>query len=203
MKFGYTINNKLMMNSNGKLLGVEVNDPYNPLGLPPNTIRIKFISGYTPNMGDIKTLVDSTNNVWDIYKQSNDWSDLFKGWTTQLLEVLGANTTNVTSMERMFINCRTLTNVSLFDTSNVLNMGSMFQNCTSLTTIPLFDTSKVTIINLMLYNCTKIQSGSLALYQQASTQADPPSNHSMTFRDCGKDTITGSAELAQIPSDWK
>ena len=26
-------------------------DPYNPLGLPPFTIRCKFASGYTPKMG--------------------------------------------------------------------------------------------------------------------------------------------------------
>lgn len=201
----YAINNHLYKKNNA-FVGYSNNtpiDPYNPLGLPPNTIRIKFISGYLPNMGDVRTRVDSTNNVWDIYKQSNDWSYLFQGWTTQLLEVLGANTTNVTSMERMFINCGTITNVTLFDTSNVRNMAGMFQNCTNLTTIPLFDTSKVSIINFMLYNCTHIQSGSLALYQQASTQADPPSNHLMTFRYCGKDTITGASELAQIPSDWK
>ena len=225
----YAINNHLYKKNNA-FVGYSNNtpiDPYNPLGLPPNTIRIKFISGYLPNMGDVRTRVDSTNNVWDIYKQSNDWSYLFQGWTTQLLEVLGANTTNVTSMERMFINCGTITNVTLFDTSNVLNMAgmfqnctnlttiplfdtsnvlnmaSMFQNCTNLTTIPLFDTSKVSIIIFMLYNCTHIQSGSLALYQQASTQADPPSFHLMTFRYCGKDTITGASELAQIPSDWK
>jgi len=43
------------------------------------------------------------------------------------------------------------------------------------------------------------------LYQQVSTQANPPSksNHTRTFMKCGSDTQTGSAELAQIPSDWK
>ena len=42
-------------------------DPYNPLGLPPYTIRVKFKSGYTPTMGDAQTLVDANENVWDIY----------------------------------------------------------------------------------------------------------------------------------------
>jgi hypothetical protein len=41
------------------------------------------------------------------------------------------------------------------------------------------------------------------LYQQASTQTNPPTNHDATFRSCGRDTTTGAAELAQIPSDWK
>ena len=42
-----------------------------------------------------------------------------------------------------------------------------------------------------------------ALYNQLSTQTTPPSSHSQTFYDCGSNTTTGSAELAQIPSDWK
>lgn len=201
----YTINNHLYKKNNA-FVGYSNNapiDPYNPLNLPPNTIRIKFISGYSPNMGDVRTLVDSTNNVWDIYKQSNDWSRLFQGWTTQLLEVLGANTTNVTNMQLMFVNCLTLTNVQLFDTSNVTDMNSMFQGCSSLTYIPLFCISKVTSMSLAFYNCVNVESGALALYQQASSQANPPVSHDRTFKDCGKDTITGSTELAQIPDDWK
>jgi len=55
----------------------------------------------------------------------------------------------------------------------------------------------------MLYNCIKVQSGALALYQQASTQANPPSNHTQTFTNCGSNTETGAAELHQIPYDWK
>ena len=201
----YTINNHLYKKNNA-FVGYSNNapiDPYNPLNLPPNTIRIKFISGYTPNMGDVRTLVDSTNNVWDIYKQSNNWSSLFKGCTTQLLEVMGANTTNVTSMRQMFINCSTLTNVQLFDTSNVTDMGSMFQSCISLTSIPLFNTSKVTLISFAFYSCYDVESGALALYQQAISQANPPVYHERTFYSCGGATITGSTELAQIPSDWK
>jgi hypothetical protein len=51
-------------------------DPYNPLGLPPNTMRCKFKSGYTPpsDMGDKQTLVDAVENIWDIYRQSNVWN---------------------------------------------------------------------------------------------------------------------------------
>lgn len=226
-------------------------DPYNPLDLPLNTIRCKFKSGHTPTYrGDTQTLVDSTNNVWDIYKQSNNWESLF-GNSVELLEVLGANTTNVTTMrgifyncsslsnitlfdtsnvtymrdmfyeckslttvplfntskvllmDAMFFNCKSLASVPLFDTSNVINMGTMFGNCKALTAIPLFDTSKVIDMSYMFAGCTNVQSGSLALYQQASTQANPPTYHSEAFSDCGINTQTGSSELAQIPSDWK
>jgi hypothetical protein len=54
----------------------------------------------------------------------------------------------------------------------------------------------------MFDSCYKVQSGALALYQQASTQATPPTDHTGTFTNCGRDTVTGAAELAQIPQDW-
>lgn len=140
---GYTGN---LATFNGKIFVFDFEntpDPYNPLNLPPNTIRVKFSSGYTPDMGDTQTLVDATNNVWDIEKTSENWNSLFNE-SLELLEVLGANTKNVTSMISLFHYCTSLTNVALFDTSNVTNMTQMFYNCTSLTTVPLFNTSKVT-----------------------------------------------------------
>jgi hypothetical protein len=176
-------------------------DPYNPLGLPPFTIRCKFKSGVTPGMGDSQTLVDSTENVWDIYKNSTNWTSIFQS-NTNLLEVVGANTSSCTNMSSMFLNCSELTSVALFDTSSCTDMSRMFQRCTSLTTVPLFDTSSCTNMNMLFLNCYNVQSGALALYQQASTQATPPSNHSQCFTNCGRDTVTGAAELAQIPTSW-
>jgi len=251
----------------------EVKDPLNPLGLPPFTIRIKFKSGYTPTMGDSQTLVDTDENVWDIYKNSTDWTSLFEK-NSKLVEVLGANTSSCTNMSYMFNYCTALTTVPLFDTSSCTNMSYMFQNCSSLTTVPLFDTSSCTNMSYMFYSCIalttvplfdtssctdmsrmfnyctalttvplfdtssctnmsymfnycnalttvplfntssctdmsymfyrcrNVQSGALALYQQASTQATPPSSHSYCFSNCGSNTVTGAAELAQIPASW-
>jgi hypothetical protein len=176
-------------------------DPYNPLGLPPFTIRCKFKSGYTPTMGDSQTLVDSTENVWDIYKNSTNWTDLFE-LKRDLVEVLGANTTGVTNMSSMFYKCYSLTTAPLFDTSSCMNMSLMFNFCSELTSVPLFDTSSCTTMINMFSGCTKVQSGALALYQQASTQATPPANHSSCFSNCGSNTVTGAAELAQIPTSW-
>lgn len=200
-------------------------DPYNPLNLPANTIRVKFKSGYTPTMGDTQTLVDSTNNIWDIYKQGNNIAYLFNE-CYDLLEVLGANTSNVTNMSHMFTYCTALSSLKLFDTSTVTNMSYMFYVCSTLNNLPLFDTSNVTDMNgafnrcgaltyIPLFNtskvcgmgntfwdCKNVQSGALALYQQASSQAKPPVNHGNTFLNCGINTETGSAELSQIPTSW-
>lgn len=111
------------------------------------------------------------------------------------------DTSNVTSMSEMFRDCDSLTSVPLFDTSSCTSMASMFEGCHSLTNIPLFDTSKVTSMYYMFFECLNVQSGALALYQQASSQTNPP-YHNNTFKYCGSNTTTGQAELAQIPSSW-
>lgn len=273
-------NNKVL-NINGNWLnpnGAPV-DPYNPLGLPPRTVRVRTNDGKVPIKSsgatyETSTHVPGTTNVYDVFKDSESFESLLEG-SNNVLEVLGANTTGitnmysmfkgcillstvplfdtssvnsmrymfyecykltyiplfdtsnvtnmsrmfyyctlltniplfntskVTNMEGMFYACSSLTNVSLFNTSNVTNMGSMFEYCSSLSTVLLFDTSKVTDMLRMFYNCKLVQSGALALYQQASTQTTPPSSHSQTFYNCGSNTQTGAAELVQIPSDWK
>lgn len=276
-------------------------DPYNPLDLPPNTVRVRTNDGQRPLISfhtsyETATLVDGTTDVFDVYKSGSSFDYLLEG-SYNVVEVLGANTTgirsmfsmfhateittvplfdtssvtnmsymftscpltsvplfntsSVTNMEAMFQQCSSLEYVPLFDTSNVTNMQSMFLGCSvlanvpsfdtsrvttmnrmfyvcssltlvplfntsrvtdmedmffdcrSLTSVPLFDTSSVIYMSSMFYECGSVQSGALALYQQASTQTNPPTNHSHTFYNCGINTTQGVAELAQIPSDWK
>ena len=113
------------------------------------------------------------------------------------------NTSNVTDMGYMFNDCDDLEIVPLLDTSKVSGMNAMFSDCISLKNIPLFNTSSVIYMDSTFNNCTKVESGALTLYNQVSSQSVPPVNHYYTFRNCGLDTVTGAAELAQIPSDWK
>ena len=119
----------------------------------------------------------------------------------ELTTVPKFNTSNGTDMNGTFANCYRLSSVPLLDTSRVVNMYDTFANC-DLRYIPLFDTSNVTNMNGTFINCHNVTGGALALYQQASTQSYPPT-HNYTFAGCGSNTQTGSAELAQIPSDWK
>ena len=239
---------------NGIKIWPEGPDPYNPLNLPPNTVRVRTNDGLVPNRGsntsyETATLVEGTADVYDVYKHGNNFFSFLNG-SYNVIEVLGANTRAVTEMYNMFAGCSSLTSVALFDTSSATSMSNMFYNCFSLTSVPLFDTSRVKYMQGMFYNCssltsvplfntssvtnmnymlqecssltsvplfntssvtnmtdmfnncTKVQSGALALYRQASTQANPPSDHRRTFLACGSDTTTGAAELAQIPKNW-
>lgn len=111
------------------------------------------------------------------------------------------DTSSVTDMSEMFGNSG-LHTVPLFNTSSVTTMYNSFLECRSLTNIPLFDTTNVTDIRDAFYNCTAVESGALELYNQASTQTTPPTYYSGAFLNCGANTTSGAAELAQIPSSW-
>ena len=181
---------------------------YNPLGLPANTIRVKFAPGFTPAMGDSRTLVDGGNNIWDIYKASNNWQTLLNtredySYSYNLLQILGANTTNVTSFNNICFLEAGLTATEIFDTHNATNLAGMFYACTGLQGIPLFPTDNATNVGNMFCFCYNVNSGALDIYNQMTAQANPPTSYSQTFTNCGSNTVNGAAELAQIPSTWK
>lgn len=207
----FTYGGKVLVNgANNKWLKKYVApapvDPYNPLGLPANTVRVRTSDRNPPASGQAAystaTLVEGTLDVYDVYRSGTSLSYLLY-YSTNVTEVLGANTTGITNMGRMFSNCSSLVSVPLFDTRSVTDTNEMFYKCSSLTSIPLFDTSNIEDMGSMFASCVKVESGALALYQQASSQATPPIVHSYTFNSCGSQTVTGSAELAQIPSNWK
>ena len=171
--------------------------------LPPYTIRLRYMDGEHHSFDKGTAVqVSSSPNIWDLTYENNDWTEVLYGHYN-LLEVIAANTTGVTEMINLFSYCRALTTVPLFDTSSVIHLTSMFYNCSSLTYIPLFNTSSAVGMNYMFRNCTNVEGGALALYQQASSQTNPPEYHTATFKDCGTNTVTGAAELEQIPAGWK
>lgn len=228
----------------------QYNPNYNPLNLPPYTIRLKFNDGVTPSFYyGTASQVSSSPNIWDLTYTNSAWYALLRN-QSDLIEIMGANssgvvnmsnmcdqcyslssvalfnTTSVTDMTSMFsmcfalttiplfdtpnlsgcydmfYGCRSLTSLPLFDTHNVVTMKRMCYGCSNLTAIPLFDTSSVTDMDMSFNGCRKVETGALALYQQASTQATPPSDHAQCFTDCGINTASGQVELAQIPTSW-
>lgn len=197
----YTFNDKVLTRNTKWLKEYEEPTPPTP-SLPSYTIRMKFTDGVTPTFSKgTATQISSSPNVWDLTYENNDWTQLLYD-QSNLIEVIGANTTGVTTINQMFAGCTALTTVALFDTSEVTNMRDTFNSCIDLTAIPLFNTSKVTELFGTFSYCYNVQTGALALYQQISAQATPITSHYHTFYQCGSNTVTGAAELAQIPSDW-
>lgn len=137
------------------------------------------------------------------------------------------DTSNVTNMDGMFFRCLNLRAVPNFDTSSCTSFWSTFDRCTYISKYPKFDHSKATSIRAMhannhslcyLPDCSDVTSnlnecqyafqntysvmkGITSAYNYLS--AVNPANHAGTFLNCGLKTTQGSAELANIPSDWK
>ena len=88
--------------------------------------------------------------------------DTFVGWRN-------LNTSEVTNMNQMFMECSSLTSVDLsaFDTKKVQTMNSMFDGCTKLKTITVganWNTANVTTSSYMFSGCTSIVGGAGTTY---------------------------------------
>ena len=94
------------------------------------------------------------------------------------------DTSNVTNMGNMFLNCRNLIGIvfgDYFDTSSVVDMSYMFDYCTKLTSIDVssFDTSNVTLMNSLFYHCDKLIELDLTNFN-----TDKVTNLTNTFGEC-------------------
>ena len=103
---------------------------------------------------------------------------------TSLKELVKLNTSNVTTMKKMFSNCDDLTSLDLsdFDTSKVTDMDSMFFSCNALTTIgdvSNWNTSEVTNMNQMFHGCDKLKSLDLSNWDTSKV-----TNMYNMFTDC-------------------
>jgi hypothetical protein len=95
-------------------------------------------------------------------------------------------------------------NLDITDSNNVVceSMDRMFSNCTGLTYIAPLHCSNVQNVGGMFQGCTEVTEGALAQYNWFNTYGVNINNHSGTFTNCGSNTQTGVAELAQIPVGW-
>lgn len=112
------------------------------------------------------------------------------------------DTSSATSVGYMFDGCSALTAIPLIDTSSAVSMLYMCNNCTSLTEVPLLDTSSANNVAGMFEGCVNVETGALDLYNQLASQSVQPQYHTDCFKNCGSNTTSGAAELAQIPSSW-
>ena len=178
----------------------------------------------SPNVWDITWMGPSMDGT----SFANLFAEYLSGYD-QVTAVLGFNATGIVSMESAFRDCTQLTSVALFYMGDIESTYEMFSGCTSLTTVADFNmpiavdctemfsgcTSLTAVPHLVLqnqwedldtssmfYGCVNVQSGALTLYNELSTQTKPPRRHVNMFTNCGSNTVTGAAELSQIPSSW-
>ncbi|HAM3394140.1 TPA: BspA family leucine-rich repeat surface protein, partial [Listeria monocytogenes] len=88
------------------------------------------------------------------------------------VDLSGLDTSAVTTMLGMFVNCIMLEELGLsnWDTSSVNNMNSMFSNCPNLGKLEVsnFDTSSVTDMRLMFQNCASLEALDVSNFDTSS-----------------------------------
>lgn len=170
------------------------------------------------------------NNVWDWTRNNTYWGTAFKNAFTSsdnFVSVIGCGTlssptamyqtfmgstalkyvcylpsTTITNFESAFSGCSSLETIEFFDTTAAITIQNCFYNCSSLKKLPLISSaSNMTRVSSAFYGCVNVESGALDNYNTLSAVAGIDS-YANTFKDCGKNTTTGAAELAQIPASW-
>lgn len=143
-------------------------------------------------------------------------------------ELVGANTSDMIDATGLFRDCNALRSIGKMDLSHVITANYMCNNCTNLPYFPNLKMDSlsaalgmfyqclnlqaipdlgllpnITAVGGMFQNCRWVDSGILAMYNILSAHITTPANYRTCFTNCGVYSQTGSAELAQIPSDWK
>ena len=96
----------------------------------------------------------------------------YKSKSLKNIDVSGFDTSKVVSMYGMFYECSNLVDIDLssFNTSKVTNMGSLFNSCSNLTSINItnFDTSNVTEMSGMFRYCSSLTNLDLSNFSTGS-----------------------------------
>lgn len=134
-------------------------DPYNPLRLPPYTMRFQLSDNVDPTdvtnpswpSSAVWTQVSSNPNVWDFKYENSDWhvSNSIFFSLRENFSVLGANTAGVVNMGHLFRYAPLVSIEHPFDTSSVTNANYMFASIARYLSLPMFDFSNVQSIESM------------------------------------------------------
>jgi len=225
----YAYNNKLISPSAGKVLGFSGPPPlasrsmrfdfkydhFNPITDMPDLSGSGLI--WTHVEDDVYDFHYDYDN-WGYRRTSSGNGGLFNMYgypygsgtlfpmTKHQFDVLDMDMTGVTTVSYLFNSAWPVQNIfSIHNTSSVTDFSYFIAHTSriiAIPSLPLFDTSSAVNVSYMCYNTRNVESGSLALYQQMSSQATPPSTHNNCFTNCGSATTTGQAERAQIPTSW-
>jgi hypothetical protein len=139
------------------------------------------------------------------------------------------DTSTVRNTENMFAGLQDYNGVlPLFDFSSSESVTGMFQHstfeyipdydfssardmitylcdyCKNLKRVPnfIFNVNNITLADACFRMCGAVESGALSMYNKLSASTSIIS-HNYTFGGTGANTVSGAAELAQIPDDWK
>ena len=145
---------------------------------------IEIIPLYQPNMFRENRDIEEVSVM--VTKEHDNLEHMFSG-CENLRTINGINewnTSNVTTMQGMFYNCRSLESLNLgdFKTSNVESMFDMFSECENLKELNLSDFEIIDgcMVDFMLKNCRRL--------------------HTLYLKGCNEDTIRKIIESLSFPT---
>ena len=135
-----------------------------------NNAKFDFSYSKSSNVLSYLTTIDLSG--WDTSNITDMGKMFLECWGLTSLDLSNFDTSNVTNMSYMFRECSSLTslNVSSFTTIIVNDMGSMFNGCNSLTSLDLsnFNTSNVTSMSYMFKGCASLTSLDLSNFDTSN-----------------------------------
>ena len=129
------------------------------LGVTGNYVGGKYAPRYISFQNYKGTELDSELANLDTSNMTSMYRLFYQCGQLKRADLSDKNTSNVTTMGSMFYACQMLTNLDLsnFDTSNVTTMGYMFYKCQMLSNIPKLNASNVTNVNDFVNNCLALK----------------------------------------------
>jgi hypothetical protein len=157
------------------------------------------------NWGSRKWKIGGTGGLFNNYAYMNGSSTVYP-MTQHKFDIIDMNLDGVTDVSQLISSAWRVMNIfSIRNSGSVTNFSRFLAHASrqvQYTSIPLFDTSSAVDVSNMCRDARYVTTGALALYNQMSTQAIPPSNYNNCFTNCGINSTTGAEELAQIPTSW-
>lgn len=162
---------------------------------------------YVFEYSNIKTIaVDIIDwHVKDTSTSLNDTNQRIGAGWTNLKRINISYCSHLTTLYSSFTST-SIEELYLSNTSSVTNMTEICKGASSLKMIPYIEDVKALRECLSAFDgCVKVESGITNMYNrlsQVSALSEMP-QHYKCFYNCGSDTVTGAAELAEVPSGWK
>lgn len=166
----YTVGGNLATLYNGAT-ALGWRDPYNPLNLPPRTLRVKFdnnvIEPVTYYQLGNWTYVSA--NTWDWTYDTDDWYGGLEDlgyFSLSNYSIIAGNTESITSMNQLFQDYGdpppdrkfSITACAPINLKNVVNANRMFHAAWNLLDMPALDYSHLLYTESMFERCTAMSS---------------------------------------------
>ena len=156
---------------------------------------------YNTSSFAIKTQISTSPNIWKI-TQTNTWYNGLFASDSNIIRVIEADTSNLTTLSCLFEYCYKLESVCELDTSKCTDFGYAFHGCENLASMPPFDVSKANYARNMLCGCRKLENMASTMYSRLVARGSSLSTYVNALSGCGIDTDGGYDVLTNIPLDW-